>query len=697
MKRIIMLCIATLLGTLFVKADEISFSDIDFLQDETTANIGIDLTNQNTQYVSFQMDVYLPEGITLCPSGNSLTGRFADDGQELVIGKQDDGAYRLTSTSFSLTPITGTSGRLLTLSVAVSDGFVSGTIYVRNVRFATANSERVVMNDISLPISFSVARFTVDDKSRMYGESNPTFTYTVTEGELAGSPALSTTATKTSPVGTYDIVAARGTITGRYEATNGTLTITKAPLTVTANSFTMKQGDALPDFTASYSGFKNSETAAVLSTLPTFTCAATSSSTPGTYDISASGGSALNYALNYVKGTLTITEADPVAVTARSYTIQYGDAIPSFEYDVEGNLVGTPALSCSATVNSPVGTYPILVTKGDVSSYNVTYVAGILTITPAPVKVTAKSYSIQRGDPLPDFEATYSGFKNGETAEVLTKQPTFQCAATPNSKEGTYDIVVGGAEAENYTFSYTKGVLTITDADTTVISSDNVLYINNVEGFVGQQLTLSVKMKNTVGIQTVQFDLCLPEGVTVAKDEEGFDLIELSTERTTAKKMDSFSSSQVSGGSYRVLINSNRGYTFDGEDGEIALVTVSIDPEMQEGDYPIYLKDIVLVNTSSEGYETECVKSTLTVSAYSPGDVNDDGKVNAIDLNAIVNYILEHRNFPFAFVEKAADLNADGKINAIDVNAVTNMILRGDAPQNSKKPASLWVGELEER
>ena len=233
--------------------------------------------------------------------------------------------------------------------------------------------------------------------------------------------------------------------------------------------------------------------------------------------------------------------------------------------------------------------------------------------------------------------------------------------------------------------------------DTDISQMDNVVYINSVEGCIGQQLTLSVKMKNTVGIQTVQFDLYLPDGVTVAKDDDGFDLIELSTERTTARKMDSFSSSQLSNGAYRVLINSNNGYTFDGEDGEIALVTVNISPEMAEGDYPVILKDIVLVNTSSEGYETEYVKSTLTVSDYSPGDVNGDGKVNAIDLNAIVNYILERRTFPFTFLEKAADLNGDGKVNAIDVNTVTNMILRGTTPRNAIAPTPIFVGVLEEK
>ncbi len=237
--------------------------------------------------------------------------------------------------------------------------------------------------------------------------------------------------------------------------------------------------------------------------------------------------------------------------------------------------------------------------------------------------------------------------------------------------------------------------------DTDIAELDDVVYINNVEAAAGQTLNLSIKMKNTVGIQTVQFDLHLPDGVTVAQDEDGFDLIELSTERTTAKKMDSFSSNHTSNGAYRVLINSNRGYTFDGEDGEIAIATIQLSGDMEEGDYPIILKDIVLVDNSSNGFETAYVKSTLTVSSYTPGDVNSDGKINAIDLNAIVNYILERRTFPFTFVEKAADLNNDGKINAIDVNMITNIILNGTSSASNVKAqrvmAPIFVGVIEER
>lgn len=334
------------------------------------------------------------------------------------------------------------------------------------------------------------------------------------------------------------------------------------------------------------------------------------------------------------------------------------------------------------------------------------------TITP-PANPTREGYTFLGWDPeLPtvmpqhDMMVTAQWAVNSYTLTYVvdgevykTSSVAYGTVITPEAaptKEGStfsgWSEIPATMPAHNVTVTGT-----FTYIDTVISDLDNVVYIDNVEGFVGQQLTLSVKMKNTVGIQTVQFDLCLPEGVIVAKDEDGFDLIELSTERTTARKMDSFSSSRVSGGAYRVLINSNHGYTFDGDDGEIVLVTVNVDPDMEEGDYPVILKDIVLVNTNSEGYETEYVKSTLTVFAYTPGDVNGDGKLNAIDLNSIVNYILEHRNFPFTFVEKAADLNGDNKINAIDVNALTNMILRGDAPQSAKKQMPVMVGTIEER
>ena len=111
------------------------------------------------------------------------------------------------------------------------------------------------------------------------------------------------------------------TVTGKgyYSGTKtANFTINKATLTITANSYTIDQGEALPAFTVSYSGFKNGETSSVLTTQPVISCNATSTSSPGEYDINVSGAEAQNYVITYVKGTLTINEVTSVSIAVNS-------------------------------------------------------------------------------------------------------------------------------------------------------------------------------------------------------------------------------------------------------------------------------------------------------------------------------------------------------------------------------------------
>ncbi len=157
-------------------------------------------------------------------------------------------------------------------------------------------------------------------------------------------------------------------------------------------------------------------------------------------------------------------DPDPSVITAQNYSRLYGDANPAFEYTVEGgDLEGTPVISCEATANSPVGTYPIVVSQGTVSNEEVTYVEGTLTIEPAPLTISAGTYTKREGDPLPEFTLTYQGFKNNETSAVLTRQPVVTSEATASSAPGEYPVTVGGAEAQNYAISYVDGKLIITE------------------------------------------------------------------------------------------------------------------------------------------------------------------------------------------------------------------------------------------
>ena len=221
----------------------------------------------------------------------------------------------------------------------------------------------------------------------------------------------------------------------------------------------------MPEFTLNYEGFKNDETSEVLTKQPVVSCSATVESAPGEYPVTVSGAVAQNYVISYTNGKLTVTNADPVTITAKSCTREYGDENPVFEYESEGAaLDGEPELYCAATATSPVGTYDIVVRKGTLKNYNVTFVVGTLTVEKAPLTTSVYNYSRNRGRENPEFEIYYSGFKNGEDESVLITKPTATTTATKDSPAGDYPIIVSGGEAQNYVFLYMNGVLTISVA-----------------------------------------------------------------------------------------------------------------------------------------------------------------------------------------------------------------------------------------
>ncbi len=86
------------------------------------------------------------------------------------------------------------------------------------------------------------------------------------------------------------------------------LTINKAPLTITADDKTRQEGEENPELTVTYSGFVNGENASSLTTQPTVSTTATTTSPAGTYPITASGAASGNYDFTYEDGTLTVTE-----------------------------------------------------------------------------------------------------------------------------------------------------------------------------------------------------------------------------------------------------------------------------------------------------------------------------------------------------------------------------------------------------
>src|SRR5262249_15177604 len=116
--------------------------------------------------------------------------------------------------------------------------------------------------------------------------------YPITVGGLTGAKAKDYT---------LDPVVAAGA-----GVTNGTLTITPAPLTVIADDLTKIIGEANPTFTVHYTGFVLGQGPGVLGGTLTFITSATTGSLPGLYAITPGGLTSGNYAISFVSGTLTV-------------------------------------------------------------------------------------------------------------------------------------------------------------------------------------------------------------------------------------------------------------------------------------------------------------------------------------------------------------------------------------------------------
>ena len=213
------------------------------------------------------------------------------------------------------------------------------------------------------------------------------------------------------------------------------------------------------------------------------------------------------------------------------------------------------------------------------------------------------------------------------------------------------------------------------DEDTDISAHSDILYFDKTAGVTGSQVVLSLKMRNRLKAVAYQCDLYLPDGVEVAKNADGSYKIELSTERTTAENSNVFKSAMQSDGCIRILSASTSNIAYNGNDGEVATIVLQLSDSLEEGDLPIILRNVEIADANSANNVIDFVKSTLTVSAYTVGDVNNDGRISITDFTAIVEYLMG--NVPAVFIEKAADISGDGKISVTDLTSLVPLIMQG--------------------
>ena len=347
--------------------------------------------------------------------------------------------------------------------------------YPITVSGGTSANYTLTRTDGTLTVGKRAITVTAQPKTKVYGDTDPALTYTVTSGSLAAGDSFSGSLSRAPGEDVASYTITQGTLSAgpNYVITyqSSTLTITPAPLTVTVKDDTKIYGAANPAFDVTYSGFVNGEGPSALGGALSFSTPATSASSVGSYDVTASGLTSSNYAITFKKGTLTVTPAS-LTVTVKPASKSYGAPNPSFEVayagfvngDDEGDLDGTLAFHTTADATSAVGEYDVTASGLTSNNYDISYVKGTLTVAKRAITVTADPQSKTYGnaDPTLSYQVTSGSLAQGDAFSGHLVRDAGQDV-------GSYDITQGTlALSDNYALSFVGAKLTIGQRAVTV-------------------------------------------------------------------------------------------------------------------------------------------------------------------------------------------------------------------------------------
>ena len=284
-----------------------------------------------------------------------------------------------------------------------------------------------------------------------------------------------------------------------------------------------------------------------------------------------------------------------------------------------------------------------------------------------------------------------SGITLNETEAELTVGEKLQLEATVSPENATNKSVTWNSTNETVAVVDESGLVTAVGSGTcqvkatandgsgksasclVTVEKNNKLTVTNMTQCSGGRGVLNVLLTDEETVMGFQFDLLLPEGVTVAENEGQL----LAALTGNAVNTHSISSSKVGEGQYRFIVTPQGSRAISQANGDGMTITIDVADDMAAGTYTMTIQDIEMtVKKAGNVFEDIHPKNstaTLTVTEATMGDVNGDGRVSVTDVISMNSYILEEE--PAQFIRKVADLNGDGKVTITDMVQVIDIIL----------------------
>jgi hypothetical protein len=250
-----------------------------------------------------------------------------------------------------------------------------------------------------------------------------------------------------------------------------------------------------------------------------------------------------------------------------------------------------------------------------------------------------------------------------ETTPSIEDDPCF--------KTQTATLHVPNTSLEAYkTADYWKEFKFIVGLDDIVTESD-CIYSDGLSIYQGYTANLEVKLVNEKTFTAYQFDLVLPEGISLATDENGKYLVAKSdrySDKSQQVKVEKHDNN-----TYRIMSLSMQNGIINGNDGVILTIILKADEEIAVGNIKAEIRDVVLTVPDETKIKTKPVTFSIEVERRMKGDADGDGEIDVTDIVAMINYIMGQ---PSAnFVMPAADMNEDGEVDIFDVMIAINLVM----------------------
>ena len=129
-----------------VIADDIIIDNVTFVEGKDV-NFDVILNNPSKMYTGFQCDIYLPEGLEYVSFSRNNDRLLSEHTSSFTYNSK--GYYRLLVYSMPATPVAGTSGAVITVTVRVNDNLDTGftSIDVKNKKFRDSDGDNNIYDD----------------------------------------------------------------------------------------------------------------------------------------------------------------------------------------------------------------------------------------------------------------------------------------------------------------------------------------------------------------------------------------------------------------------------------------------------------------------------------------------------------------------------------------------------------------------